>query len=723
MKTATLLLGMVMLGLNPTVMSPGGSGVAAPAVRGLRVEGSGLRGDGSGARVGGLGLGIDGSGSSVGEPGLRVGNLRPGVPAKMAFPYRKAGLTERQAAAHLLSRFTYGPGPGEVDAVVRMGLEKWFAQQLDGTLPDDSLGQVLARYDALKLTNEQVVNTYPRVGQVVRMAIRDGVVNKDSVKVDRKEYRDLIQSYMREKGYKREQELFRQFICQKVLRAAYSQNQLREVMTDFWFNHFNVSITKNDCAEFIPAYERDVIRPSALGSFSELLLKTARSPAMSYYLDNFSSSAPMPEGRMQAVPAVQGSTPVTDAADNFRKNNRGLNENYAREVMELHTLGVDGGYTQQDVTQAARVLTGWGVYPMTEQGKGVVRRFSDDQLAKKGFVHDGDFFFNANRHDNGEKRVLGHVFRAGGGYEEGVELLEILAHHPSTAAFITRKIAVRFVSDNPPQSLLDKMAKTFREKNGDIRQVLITMVTAPEFWNAEAVREKTKSPFELAIGAVRSLHGTVEQPYQLYTWIARMGEKKYYYQAPTGFPDKGAYWINTGSLLSRMNFGLALASGRIPGVRIDLAALNNGHEPESAVAALETYGRIILPERDLAPTIKRLTPMLTEPALAQRVDAASSKTVEDNQTVSSQAVSDQLVIDQATPDRRAADMQSADMIDVARASKVTIEPVDSTEMNDVVKIKGKKKDIVPAEKAVGTGNPMLAQVVGIIIGSPEYQRR
>jgi len=649
MKIATLLLGVVMVGSGSFV--PGGFGVGGPGV-------------------------------GAGSPGA-------GEFAKMAFPYRKAGLTERQAAAHLLSRFTYGPGPGQVDAVVRMGLEKWFAQQLDGTLSDDSLAQVLDRYDALKLTNEQVVNTYPRAGQVVRMAIRDGVVNKDSVKVDRKEYRELIQSYMQEKGYKREQELFRQLICQKILRAAYSQNQLREVMTDLWFNHFNVSITKNDCAEFIPAYERDVIRPSALGSFSELLLKTARSPAMSYYLDNFSSSAPMPDGKMEAV------------------RNRGLNENYAREVMELHTLGVDGGYTQQDVTQAARVLTGWGVYPMTEQGKGVVRRLSEEQLTRKGFVHDGDFFFNANRHDKEAKTVLGHAFPAGGGYEEGVELLEMLAHHPSTAAFITRKIAVRFVSDNPPQSLLDKMAKTFREKNGDIRQVLITMVTAPEFWNAEAVREKTKSPFELAIGAVRSLHGTIEQPFQLYTWIARMGEKKYYYQAPTGFPDKGAYWINTGSLLNRMNFGLALASGRIPGVRIDLAALNNGHEPESAVAALETYGRIILPERDLGPTIKRLTPMLTDPALAQKVDAASSKA-----TASGEAESD-----------RSTGMQTGDMIDAAKASKVTIEPVDSAEMRDVVKMRGKKKEIVPAEKAVGTGNPMLAQVVGIIIGSPEYQRR
>jgi uncharacterized protein (DUF1800 family) len=572
---------------------------------------------------------------------------------EMRFPYRQAGLTERQAAAHLLSRFTYGAGPGQVDEVVKMGLEKWFAQQLEGNLPDDSLAQLLDRYDALKLTNEEIANTYPRMGQVVRMAIRDGVISKDSAKVDRKEYRDALQAYMQQKGYKSPQELFRQFINQKVLRAAYSQNQLREVLTDLWFNHFNVSITKNDCAEFIPAYERDVIRPGALGNFSELLLGTAKSPAMSYYLDNFSSSA----AEDSIMQRQRG------------KKNRGLNENYAREVMELHTLGVDGGYTQQDVTQAARALTGWGVYPMNENGKGVIERFSEDQLARRGFVHEGDFFFNANRHDKGEKKVLGQTFPAGGGYAEGVRLLEMLAHHPSTAAFITRKIAVRFVSDNPPQSLLDKMAKTFRDKNGDIKQVLITMVEAPEFWSKDAVREKTKSPFELAIGAVRSLHGTIKQPYQLYTWVMRMGEKKYYYQAPTGFPDKGAYWINTGSLLNRMNFGLALASGRIPGVSIDLVALNNGHEPESSQAALITYGKIILPERNLDATMKRLMPMLNDPTLAQKVDEASGKSGRSNG---------------GTPP--------------------------AGEENPVM-----------SETAMG--NPMLAQVVGIIIGSPEYQRR
>jgi uncharacterized protein (DUF1800 family) len=582
------------------------------------------------------------------------------VPPAYRFPYRQAGLTERQAAAHLLSRFTYGVAPGQVDVVAQMGLENWFAQQLAAQLPDDSLEQVLSGYDALALSNEAVAATYPRNGQVIRMAVRDGVVDKDSLKTDRAAYRAIIQNYMQEKGLKREQELFRQFFCQKILRAAYSQNQLQEVMTDFWFNHFNVSITKNDCAEFIPAYERDVIRPNALGRFSELVLKTAKSPAMLYYLDNFSSSAPLPEGQ-QAV--MTDSMPAE--VQQFRKN-RGINENYAREVMELHTLGVDGGYTQQDVTQAARVLTGWGVYPMGEYAKGggmaMLKKYSDSQIARRGFVHEGDFFFNANRHDNGEKTVLGHVFPAGGGYEEGVDLLELLAHHPSTARFICRKLAVRFVSDDPPASLVDKMAKTFLDKNGDIRQVLLTMVEAPEFWSAQALREKTKSPFELAIGSVRSLHATIYQPMQVYNWVARMGEKKYYYQAPTGYPDKGAYWINTGSLLNRMNFGLALAAGRIPGVSVDLLALNSGHEPESAQAALLVYGKLILPERNLDATVKRLTPMLSDPGFVEKVSEASSK-----------------------------------------------------ERGEV--------EIGSISGDMASANPMLAQVVGIIIGSPEYQRR
>ena len=349
------------------------------------------------------------------------------------FPYKQAGLTEGQAAAHLLSRFTYGATPGQIAAVQRQGLENWFQEQLSAEMPDDSLTQLLSGYDAIKLSNTQIAEEYPKPGQVLRMAVKDGTVNKDSVKTDRKAYKDELQAYMQQKGLKPERELFRQFINQKILRAAYSNNQLQEVMTSFWFNHFNVSITKNDCSQFIPAYERDVIRPNALGKFGDLLLATAKSPAMLYYLDNFSSSAANanmqvnnPNVIMRRKPMMNLQNMMPDSSQRGQlikklqnaKKAQGLNENYAREVMELHTLGVDGGYTQQDVTQAAKVLTGWTVYPMGTYGnaaQNMLNRFTPEQLASRGFVHDGDFMFNPNRHDKTEKVVLGKQFGPDGG--------------------------------------------------------------------------------------------------------------------------------------------------------------------------------------------------------------------------------------------------------------------------------------------------------------------
>jgi hypothetical protein len=302
------------------------------------------------------------------------------------------------------------------------------------------------------------------------------------------------------------------------------------------------------------------------------------------------------------------------------------------------------------------------------------------QLERRGVRHDGDFLFTASRHDMGAKTVLGKQFSANGGYEEGVELLHMLAHHASTARFISRKLAIKFVSDNPPQSLIDKMAQTFTDKKGDIKQVLITMVNAPEFWSSEALREKTKSPFELAMSAVRAMDVQINRPYQLYTWISRMGEKMYYYQAPTGFPDKGQYWINTGSLLNRMNFGLALASGRVPGVSFNLLALNNNHEPESAEAALATYCRLLMPERSSEATIQRLTPLLNDPRLQQKIDKAASQT---------------------TMQQQAREQEATDMMQsYARQQTSLPEPA-----------------MAPANKY------QLSQVAGIIIGSPEFQRR
>jgi uncharacterized protein (DUF1800 family) len=626
---------------------------------------------------------------------------------RIKFPYKKAGLTERQAAAHLLNRFTFGARPGDIDELVNIGLEKWFSQQLAAGQKDDELNKRLSSNDAINLSNAEVVKLFPKNAQVLRLAIKDGLINKDSVNLsDMKKYRASLATYMRDKGYRPQAELFRQLVNQKILRAVYSKNQLQEVLTDFWFNHFNVSITKNICAEYIPAYERDVIRPNVTGRFEDLLIATAKSPAMLFFLDNFSSSGTsestlMPVNdrvRSQIVNKVRIQMANTDSARvqalkkvQQNRKNQGLNENYARELMELHTMGVDGGYTQSDVTQAARVLTGWSVYPMDNAYgnplRNMIEKAGVENLKKRGFVIEGDFLFAANRHDRGEKVVLGKVFTANGAYEEGLELLKMLANHTSTAKFISRKIAVRFVNDDPSETLIEKMAETFKQKDGDISEILIRMVSSPEFWSAEAIREKTKSPFELAISAVRGLNADVSQPFQLNNWISRMGQKMYFYQAPTGFPDKGQYWINTGSLLNRMNFGLALAAQRIPGVRLNLLALNKNREPESSESALHRYSELILPERDLEKTIARLTPMLNDPELIKKVEKAAS-------------------------------------LNVVQQPKPVMVNEDAQQMIDATEPKGNKVISGTSQgQTQNAGNLMLAQVVGVILGSPEFQRK
>jgi uncharacterized protein (DUF1800 family) len=638
------------------------------------------------------------AGSAIFSAFIRPQNSNPSY----KFPYQKAGLSNREAAAHLLSRFSFGARPGQVDEVVKMGLENWFQQQLQASADEAAVNKRLAGYESLTMSNEEIVQTFPRPAQLLRKAIRDGVVERDSIGKDKKDYRKELKGYMDQNGIKPLQELLRQQINQKIIRATYSDNQLQEVLTDFWFNHFNVSLTKGEIRQYVTVYERDAIRPNVLGKFENMLLATAKSPAMLAYLDNAKSTVndenatgmqkKVAERREEMMEKMMSEGPEKNAKGKVKvPKMQGLNENYAREIMELHTLGVDGGYTQQDVTQAARVLTGWTINPEIEYRVKAQKKPNEQRLKKLGVVMDGDFVFAANKHDRQEKKVLGVSFAAGGGYEEGVKLIHVLATHKSTAKFISRKLAARFVNDNPPPGLVDKMAKTFLETNGDIKEVLITMATSPEFWSKESLREKTKSPFELAISAVRSLNAEVNAPFQLYTWITKMGQQIYYYQAPTGFPDRGQYWINTGALLNRMNFGLALASERIPGVKVNLLALNNNHEPESAEAALKIYGGLLMPARNLDETVKRLTPMLTDPDLVKKVDEAAEKAPPATVT-----------------------MQADDEEDL---------PMNENNGNDKQKKQQRKQSRADAMQTSMGNNTMLAQVAGIIIGSPEFQRR
>ncbi|MCU1220342.1 MAG: hypothetical protein JWN42_1539, partial [Candidatus Angelobacter sp.] len=360
----------------------------------------------------------------------------------------------------------------------------------------------------------------------------------------------------------------------KLLRAIYSNRQLDEVMTDFWFNHFNVFIGKGPDRYMVNAYEREVIRPHALGKFKDILAATAKSPAMLFYLDNWQSVGPDSELALYG-PQRRGNRRGRFARPRPQQGkNRpsGLNENYAREIMELHTLGVDGGYTQKDVTELAKVLTGWTI--------------EQPQMG-------GGFKFNERAHEPGPKYVLGRKIGEHG-EKEGEEMLGVLARHPSTARFISRKLAMRFVSDNPPQALVDRMAETFLKKDGDIRDVLRTMFRSPEFWAADAYRAKMKTPFEFVASAVRASGADIQNALPLVGTLNRMGMPLYAMQPPTGYSMKAEAWVNSSALLNRMNFALQLASGKLPGTSLDPQGLIPGPAPVDSQAALAALEQSIL---------------------------------------------------------------------------------------------------------------------------------
>ena len=365
----------------------------------------------------------------------------------------------------------------------------------------------------------------------------------------------------------------------KVLRAIYSNRQLEEVLVDFWVNHFNVDVTKNVQAVNSPgtqnlmhlllgSYERDAIRPHVLGHFKDLLLATAQHPAMLYYLDNWESVAPdaFEVGPFAPRRGIVNGVPNSILPGTLGQVAHGLNENYGREVMELHTLGVKGGYTQEDVIAVARCFTGWTVTNPEEP----------------------KFVFAPFMHDMEEKTVLGHKIPAGGGMQDGLQVIDILARHPSTAKFISRELAQRFVADDPPQALVDRMAATFTKTDGDLRAVLQTMFASPEFFSEGAWQSKIKSPFEMVVSAVRAVQGDAVDTYALVQKVADLGEPLYGKLAPTGYPNTGEPWLSTQGVMGRMNFSASLASGLFSGVKVDPAKLDGKDGPG---VARELLGR------------------------------------------------------------------------------------------------------------------------------------
>jgi uncharacterized protein (DUF1800 family) len=487
-------------------------------------------------------------------------------------------LSKDQEILHAVNRLTFGPRPGDVETVRKMGVKKWIDLQLhpERITESSEVAERLRPLDSLRMSPSEIAANYPPPQLVQAMTkgllplpkdpeVRQRVElqaqrlrakqeakqeAKDDLKAKQGKGRDPLQQAMRQQVLATADPVERRKLVAdrtpqqvlpydlneaKLYRAIYSNRQLEEQMADFWFNHFNVYMDKGADRILTSSYERDAIRPHVFGKFRDLLGATAESPAMLFYLDNWQSISPdrIPERRFAKQKAKQA---------------RGLNENYARELMELHTLGVDGGYTQKDIIEVARCFTGWTI----SQPRG-----------------GGDFIYNDRVHDKGEKTVLGVEIAAGGGRDDAEKVLDILARHPSTARFISTKLAQKFVADDPPPALIDRMAKTFHDTDGDLRAVMSAMLDSKEFFSEGAFRAKVKTPLELVVSAARATDAQVSFAIPLALQIAELGQPLYRKVEPTGYSSANSEWVNSAALLARMNFALALADNRLPGSKVN----------------------------------------------------------------------------------------------------------------------------------------------------------
>lgn len=579
-------------------------------------------------------------------------------------------LSEDEAILHALNRLAYGPRPGDVERIKQLGLAKWIDQQLNpSSIDDKALEARLEDYPTLKMSSAKLEEEYPRPKQVEKQAseraqaqleqdqqrrsdvaaaivakeMQAGPPSAESASTDTSQASPAAQAdaadanapapmkeavteensalsgpVKRNLGNRqngpnnlaralgpdsnRPQRVIAELAMAKVTRAIYSDRQLEQVMDDFWFNHFNVYARKGEDLWYLTSYERDVIQPHALGKFKDLLTATAKSPAMLFYLDNFLSVDPLAAQRLAEERAMRQQMrygrfgqPVPPQGRQKKGNERGLNENYGRELMELQTLGVDGGYTQKDVTEVARCFTGWTI----------------DKPRK-----DPQFKFDGRLHDPDPKLVLGKKIHAGG-MKDGEEVLDMLAHNPNTAKFVSTKLARRFVSDNPPPELVARMAQAYESTDGDIKEVMRTMIYSPEFWSREAYRAKIKTPFELVVSAARALGTDVDTPLPLVAWVGRIGEPLYQCQPPTGYADKADAWVNTGALLNRLNFSLALAGNRMRGSRTDVGALLGVETTADAKAALDRAVQVFLDGQAAPTTVETLEKQLDNPEVVQ----------------------------------------------------------------------------------------------------------
>ncbi|MDR3418031.1 MAG: DUF1800 domain-containing protein [Nevskia sp.] len=452
-------------------------------------------------------------------------------------PAQAAGDHDRGEALHVLDRLAYGPAPGDLDRVATMGVDRYIDEQLAPqgiSMP----GELRQRLDALRTTRMSEAELFRQYGPPARRdAGKDEAARKQVQKAANRVAEEAMQA--------------------RLLRAVYNPAQLQEVMTDFWFNHFNVFRGKGlEDRIWLSAYEREAIRPYALGRFRDLLGATAKHPAMLYYLDNWRSTV----GQEDIFGDVKG----------------GLNENYAREVMELHTLGVDGGYTQKDVTELARILTGWTYLP-------------------RDWLRGGDepFRFVPKRHDYGDKVFLGQRFH-GSGQDEGERALDMLAASPATARHISYQLAQYFVADDPPPALVDRLAKRFGETGGDIREVLRTLFHSPEFRDPANSGNKFKTPYQYVVSAVRASGVEVRNFRPLMGTLNKLGMPLYGCLTPDGYKNTESAWLNPDSMVYRLNFATALGAGKLPLLRheetLPQPEPDDGAATAKPVAMAEEFG-------------------------------------------------------------------------------------------------------------------------------------
>ena len=438
-------------------------------------------------------------------------------------------LTPRDSAFHALNRLAYGARPGEADSVARFGVMRWIERQLDpNRISDDPLAERERAFKILEYDRADLAGRYRDATRERQRLQREAAATGDSTRMrdarPMKEFREL--------GGELQQ--------LAIVRAALSERQLREVMVDFWTNHFNVFVGKGADRFLLPSYREETIRPRALGRFEDLLIATAESPAMLFYLDNAQSVAPgsVPPQQRRSFFSLRRRFGMNEMpAERRQRRATGINENYARELLELHTLGVDGGYTQQDIIEVARIFTGWSIEP-PDRGAG--------------------FVFRDWAHDHGTKHVFGLAFDDEG-KDEGIRLLKFLANQHATMHHVSAKLCARFVADEPPDGCIDSAVAAWQETHGDIRAVLRAIFTSPDFWSAQAVGSKVKTPLEFVVSAVRATGVEPDDTPRLAQLVARLGEPLYQQPAPTGYAETEEHWVNSGALLARMNAAMGIA--------------------------------------------------------------------------------------------------------------------------------------------------------------------